>query len=57
MEPEIFQKYLDNLKKVNKILSYNNDEQKIVIKKEISTLNTLQRGLYAKKFKKRNSFN
>ena len=49
MEPEIFQKYLDNLKRVNKIMSYNNDENKIVIKKEISTLKTLQRGLYAKK--------
>jgi N-acetylneuraminate synthase len=48
MEPEIFQKYLDNLKNVSKIMSYNNDENKIITKKETSTLQTLQRGLYAK---------
>ena len=49
MEPQIFQKYLDNLKKVNEIMSYNNDENKIITKKELNTLQTLQRGLYAKK--------
>ena len=48
MQPKGFQDYLDNLNNVNKILSYNNNDNKIISKKEISTLNTLQRGLYAK---------
>ena len=48
MEPNLFQSYLDNLKRVNKILGYNNNEKKIIIKKETDTLRTLQRGLYAK---------
>ena len=48
MEPNIFQKYLENLEIVNKTLSYRNDDGKIIDKKEITTLKTLQRGLYAK---------
>ena len=55
MEPIAFQNYLDNLKKVNEILSYNNDESKTISKKELSTLQTLQRGLYAKKNLKKGS--
>ena len=58
MEPKIFQKYLDNLKNVNKIMSYNNNDDKVVTKKELTTLETLQRGLYANKdFKKGNILN
>tara|TARA_E500000178_G_C16946291_1_gene718993 strand:- start:479 stop:1429 length:951 start_codon:yes stop_codon:yes gene_type:complete len=48
MKPQTFKNYLENLKNVNKILSYNNNDNKIIIKKEIDTLKTLQRGLYAK---------
>ena len=48
MEPTTFQKYLENLAKVNRIMSYKNNEDKIITKKEKVTLETLQRGLYAK---------
>lgn len=48
MEPKVFEDFLNNLKNVNLILSYNNDENKVVTKKESMTLQTLQRGLYAK---------
>ncbi len=58
MEPKIFQKYLDNLNNVNKIMSYNNTDDKVVTKKELTTLETLQRGLYANKdLKKGNILN
>ena len=50
MEPTTFQKYLENLAKVNRIMSYKNNEDKIITKKEKVTLETLQRGLYAKKY-------
>ena len=48
MEPKTFQKYLENLNKVSSIMSYKNDEEKIITNKEKATLETLQRGLYAK---------
>ena len=48
MESNIFEKYVDNLEHVAKVLSYNDDEKKQIAPKEIKTLNTLQRGLYAK---------
>lgn len=47
MQPEVFEKYLNNLNTVSKTMGYKNNESKIVTKKEIETLNTLQRGLYA----------
>ena len=34
MEPTTFQKYLENLAKVNRIMSYKNNEDKIITKKE-----------------------
>ena len=48
MEPSVFQDYITNLNKVDKILSYKNLENKIITKKEFATLDSLQRGLYAK---------
>jgi len=48
MEPNTFEKYIDNLQHVKKVLSYNDDEKKQIAAEEIKTLNTLQRGLYAK---------
>ena len=48
MEPQIFQNYIDNLNNVKKILSYKENENKTIIKKEIITLQQLQRGLYAR---------
>lgn len=48
MEPNIFQNYLDNLNNVKKIMSYNGNEKKIITKKEKTTLQTLQRGVYAR---------
>tara|TARA_Y100000591_G_C21842891_1_gene706825 strand:+ start:1239 stop:2753 length:1515 start_codon:yes stop_codon:yes gene_type:complete len=48
MQPKTFQKYLENLKSVDNIMSYNNLEKKIITQKEILTIKSLQRGLYAK---------
>lgn len=48
MQPNVFQKYLENLETVSRTMSYKKDDSKFVTKKEIKTLNTLQRGLYAK---------
>ena len=48
MEPSVFQNYLNNLSNVNTILSYRNNDNKTIIKKELITLQTLQRGLYAR---------
>ena len=48
MEPNTFEKYIDNLHHVKKVLSYNDDDKKHIVSNERLTLNTLQRGLYAK---------
>ena len=40
MEPKTFQKYLENLNKVSSIMSYKNDEEKLLLtkKKQLSKL-------------------
>ena len=48
MEPTTFQKYLENLSKVNRIMSYRNNEEKIITKKEKST-SKLCREVYMQK--------
>jgi len=48
MEPHVFEEYIDNLQRVKKVLSYNDDEKKQIVAKETKTLYNLQRGLYAK---------
>ena len=41
MEPNTFEKYIDNLQHVKKVLSYNEDEKKQIAAQETKTLNTL----------------
>ena len=48
MVPDVFEKYLENMQIVKKTMSYYNNDNKLVTNKEIETLKTLQRGLYAK---------